>query len=487
MRLKTFICYAATAAAMSPVVAHAQVSSLEEVVERAVLTHPEIRASFQDFQSTLEGQNVVRGGLLPEITAQGWTGREWRGSTSHERSGDWNRNGYSLQLRQLLFDGFSTINDVKQLGFEKLSGYFELLSTVDSLAVQAAEAYLDVQRYREMEQLAQDNYRLHQHTLGQIQERQESGVGRGVDLEQARGRLALAQTNLMTESGNLNDVTQRFRRVVGEAPAPTLIEAPDVSSYIQSGQQDFSQAMRNSPTILSKQALVQASEAGVSSAEGRHMPTLEFRASTGKDKGQPGLPYRDAQSSNVQLVLSYNLYRGGADQARVRQTMAQSYAARDVRDYTCRNVQQDLSVAWNNIVRLREQMPYLMQHEQATSKVRVAYMQQFQIGERSLLDVLDTENELFDSRRALTNAIYDLKKAEYRLLALSHHLLPAISLAQPYSESPAEISALDFPEEALEACMAPVPDTSNLQPIAMKYRDDMLPPVIVAVDSTSAD
>lgn len=357
MRLKTLIFSTATAVVFSPAIAVAQVGSLEEVVERAVLTHPEVRARFQDFQSTLEGQNVVRGGLLPEVTAQGWTGREWRGSTAHERSGSWNRNGYSLQLRQLLFDGFSTINDVKQLGFEKLSGYFDLLSTVDSLAAQATEAYLDVQRYREMEQLAQDNYRLHEHTLGQIRERQESGVGRGVDLEQANGRLALAQSNLMTESGNLNDVMQRFRRIVGEQPPATLIEAPDVSSYVTTSTQDFSQSMRNNPAILSKQALVQAAEAGVSSAKGRHMPTLEFRAGTGKDKGQPGLPYRDAQSSNAQLVLSYNLFRGGADQARVRQTMAQSYAARDVRDYTCRNLQQDLSVAWNNIMRLREQLP----------------------------------------------------------------------------------------------------------------------------------
>lgn len=483
MTLRTYFRHAAVLTAILPAMAAAQVGSLEEVVERAVLTNPEIKARFQDFQSTLEGQNVVRGGLLPEVTAQGWTGREWRGSTSIEPSGNWNRNGYNVQLRQLLFDGFSTINDVKQLGFEKLSGYFELLSTVDSLAAQATEAYLDVQRYREMEQLAQDNYRVHEHTLGQLRERQESGVGRGVDLEQAYGRLALAQTNLMTESGNLNDVTQRFRRVVGELPPSTLVGTPEVSSLITPQAQDFSQSMRNNPAILSKQALVQAAQAGVSSAKGRHMPTLEFRAATGKDKGQPGLPYRDAQSSNVQLVMSYNLFRGGADQARVRQTAAQSYAARDVRDYTCRNVQQDLAVAWNTIVRLREQLPYLQEHERATAKVRIAYMQQFQIGQRSLLDVLDTENELFDSRRALTNALYDLKQAEYRWLALSHRLLPAVSLSQPYSDAPQELADLEFPEEALEACMAPLPDTRNLKPIAVEYRDGMLPPVVTGTDT----
>lgn len=465
-------------AAATSSVAFGQASSLTEVVERTVLSNPEIKARFQDFQSSLEGQNVVRGGLLPEVTAQGWAGREWRGSTSEFDSARWSRTGYSLQLRQLIFDGFSTINDVKQLGFEKLAGYFDLLSTVDALAADAATAFLDVQRYREMERLARDNYGLHEQTLARLRERQESGVGRGVDLEQANGRLALAQSNLMTESNNLNDVQQRYRRIVGEYPPAVLLDAPEASGYLPQDPKDFVPSLRNSPAILSKQALVQAANAGVSSAKGRHAPTLEFRAATGKDRAQPGTPFRDAHSSNVELVLSYNLFRGGADQARVRQTAAQSYAARDVRDYTCRNAQQDLAVAWNNIVKLKEQLPYLREHEMSTAKVRTAYMQQFQIGERSLLDLLDTENELFDARRALANAVFDLKVLEYRWLALSHQLLPAVSLSQPYNEAPGEITALDFPEEALAACMTPAPDTSNLKPVAMEYRDGMLPPVM---------
>lgn len=455
---------------------YAQTTSLEESIEKAVLTNPEVRARFQDFQSALEGQNVIRGELLPEITAQGWTGKEWRGSSPEGESANWTRNGYTLQLRQLLFDGFSTINNVKQLGFEKLSTYFELLATVDSLAAQATAAYLDVQRYREMELLARENYSVHEHTLSQLRERQESGVGRGVDLEQAQGRLALAQTNLMTESGNLNDVIQRYRRVIGEVPPDTLIGAPEVGDKISPEISEVVQAIRRNPSLLSKQALAQAADAGVSSAKGRHAPTLELRAATGRDKEQPN--YRNAHASNVQLVLSYNLFRGGSDQARVRQTKAQSYAARDVRDYTCRNVQQDLSVAWNNIARLRAQLPYLQEHESSTAKVRVAYMQQFQIGERSLLDVLDTENELFDSRRALTNALYDLKQAEYRWLALAHKLLPTMALADPFSDAPKEIQELELSDEAIEICMTEQPDTTNLRPVSVTYQEGMLPPIL---------
>jgi len=467
---------AALALAFSATVC-AESVTLPQAVESAVLNNPEVGARFQDFQSGLEGQKVGRGRLLPEVNLQGWTGREWRGSSDNNGSTDWSRSGYSLSLRQLLFDGFSTINDVRQLGFEKLSAYYTLKATVDDMAQQATQAYLDVQRYREQVRLAEQNYKLHTDILKQISERSDSGVGRGVDEVQAQARVALAQTNLMTATGNLNDVTQRYQRLVGAVPPDTLAEAPNVDKDLPKDPTDFSQSVRVNPTVLAKQALVQAAERGKASAQGRFSPTFELRAATGRDRSDP--PYindQSVQSSNVQLMASFNLFRGGADSARVRQTAAQTYAARDVRDYTCRNVQQELSIAWNNIVRLRQQMPFLQQHERDISQVRVAYLQQFKIGQRTLLDLLDTENELFDARQALTNGAFDLRVAEFRWLSLSHRLLPALNLGDPYADQPDEANKLQFPDEILKACLTPLPNTASLQPVQVNYRTGMKPP-----------
>ena len=156
------------------------------------------------------------------------------------------------------------------MGFEKLAKFYDLRATTENLANDVVAAYLDVQRYREMEKLARENFGTHQVTLGQLRERQQSGVGRGVDLEQASGRLSLAQTNLMTESNNLNDVLQRYRRVVGEYPAATLDPVPDVSAKLPASgaAKDFGASLRASPLLLSKQALVQAAEAGQKAAKG---------------------------------------------------------------------------------------------------------------------------------------------------------------------------------------------------------------------------
>lgn len=453
-----------------------QARTLAESVEQAIVTNPHIGAMYKDFHSALEGQSVTRGELLPEVNAQGWVGREWR----HKSSTSWNRRGYGLDLRQLVFDGFSTLNLVRQLGLEKLGSYFELMETVDSIALEAAQAHLDVQRYREMVDLARDNYDLHLNIFKQIEEKQMSGIGRGVDLEQAHGRQALAQSNLMTEAGNLNDVEQRYQRIIGQPAPAVLVDNLNGDSYIPQQPDNFSQFLQVNPSILAKQAFVQAAESGVKSARGRLSPTLELRASTGRDKNEP--PHinnsLNGRSSSVQLLMSYNIFRGGSDSARIRQTIAQEDAAREVRDYTCRNVQQELTIAWNNIHRLQEQIPFLEQHELATSKVRVAYMQQFQIGQRTLLDLLDTENELFDARRALANARFDLKQAQLRWLTYAHRLLNALDLAEPYDEMPDEVEELALPEESIAACTAPMPDLSNIEPIHVEYRSGNQPPVL---------
>ena len=124
--------------------------------------------------------------------------------------------------------------------------------------------------------------------------------------------------------------------------------------------------------------------------------------------------------------MNYNLYNGGADSARVNQYVAKLNAAYDLRDKACRDVRQTAQIAYNDVGRLTQQLIFLGQHELSTAKAREAYRQQFDIGQRSLLDLLDTENELYQARRALTNAEHDLRLAKFRVLSASGTLLGAL-------------------------------------------------------------
>lgn len=452
---------------------------LGQVVTQAISSNPRIIADLESFRAAGEEQRQDRGRLLPEVNIQGQAGREWRtGSRQDPSSENWNRTGYNLNIRQLIYDGNSTRNTVRQLGFEKLALYYDLLTTVHSVARESTEAYIDLYRYRQLIAMAEENYGIHERTLKLLEERLASGVGKGVDTEQAAGRLALAQTNLMTESNNLNNVLQRYRRVVGEFPPDGLqpIPQPPVPKVI--GRQDFLAALARNPDLLAQQSTVQAAGASVDAARGNFSPTVELRASSGSDRDNPTSSTYGAYNNRVELVLNYNLYRGGSDTARLKQTIAQTQSAKKVRDYTCRNLQQDLASTWNDIQRLRAQLPFLRKHEASMEKVSIGAEQQFEIGQRSLLDLLDTANELFDSRRARVNGEFDLLQLEYRWLALSSQLLSALGLSEPVGHAPPESSEILLPEDILQACATQAPDTRNLTPLSVVYDEGDRPPTV---------
>jgi len=134
-----------------------------------------------------------------------------------------------------------------------------------------------------------------------------------------------------------------------------------------------------------------------------------------------------------------NLYRGGSDLASFRAASDRVEEAINERQIACTNVRQTTQIAYNDTQRLREQLQYLNQHRQSMDRVRGAYQQQFDIGQRTLLDVLDSENEYFEASRAYVNAQYDIALADARTLAAMGQLMQALEVRNDDIPSLAEL------------------------------------------------
>src|SRR2546423_4957013 len=192
---------------------------LRSAVEKAVLTHPDVSARLNAYRAASDAVDIARAAYFPRLDLSASAGRDSaRITTLTPETQSINRNGAALALTQLLWDGLGTQRDVERAGHDRLARYFELVDTAEQTGLEAARAYYDVQRYRRLVQLAEDNYVQHKYAGLQIQSRFKAGVGRGVDLQQANARFALAESNLSTEVANLHDVMARYQRVVGELP-----------------------------------------------------------------------------------------------------------------------------------------------------------------------------------------------------------------------------------------------------------------------------
>mgnify|MGYP000883488451 FL=1 len=424
-------------------------STLKDAVERAILQNPEVKLRFHNLEAASAERRVAEGGWLPRIDLEVAGGTYETKNPALAATLGYSGNRASLQLRQTLFDGFATLHETRRLSYAQQAAYYDLMSASNQIALEASRAYLDVLRFRELVQLAADNFTTHQEVHDRLSQKVTAGVGRKVDLEQAAGRMSLAESNWLTEVSNLHDVSARYQRLVGEVPAPELASLQPMSSLQPAGTAFLTDAVRKNPDFLSAVASIRGYRSDASLRRAAHAPTIEFRARQSYESNQSGVTgdYRDTA---LELVLNYNLYRGGSDKARVNQYVAKLNSAYDLRDKACRDVWQTGEIALNDAQKLTAQIKLLAQHELSTSKAKQAYQQQFDIGQRSLLDLLDTENELYQARRALANAEYDLQLSSFRVLATSGSLLSALKLQALSNTTPEASGAIETDDESMQ-------------------------------------
>ncbi|MGZ8261925.1 MAG: TolC family protein, partial [Methylotenera sp.] len=289
---------------------------------------------------------------------------------------------------------------------------------------------IDALRYRELSQFAKDNYVVHKQLFDRIQERVDAGVARKVDLEQAAGRLALAEANLLTEMTNLHDVTARLQRIYGELPPETL-EAP---TFFNAGVEPTSAealkvAYNQNPDLLSTIEDIQASKEEVKTRESRYLPRLDLQARKNLGTSSDG-QYSTSAADVLELTINFNLFNGFSDQNSVKQTAQKLNNSQDLRDKACVDTRQLVVIAYNDIEQLKEQLQYRTQHKNSIENAREAYRKQFDIGQRTLLDLLDTENEYFQAKRTLANTGYDIQFAYARTYAGQGELLNKIGAAR---------------------------------------------------------
>lgn len=401
---------------------------LKQMVEKVISSNPEVQARYHDYLGAGYEQDVVKGGFLPkaDIVSTYRDQEEMDGGISKRIGTAVPRSNNELVLRQMIFDGFATSSEVNRLGHAKRVRFYELQAAMQDTTLEFMRSYIDTLRYRQLSDYAKTNYVVHRQLFDRIKERVDAGVARKVDLEQASGRLALAESNLLTESTNLHDVTARMQRLMGELP-PATLEQPEF--YKAGAEPTATDALRvaylHNPNILSTSEDIQAAKDEVKTREAKYMPRLDLQARKNLGTSSDGRNSTSA-ADLLELTMNFNLFNGGSDKALVSQTIEKMNSATDQRDKACVDTRQLVTIAYNDIVQLKEQMEYRDRHQKAIENARGAYRKQFDIGQRTLLDLLDTENEYFQARRAYSNTEYDIQTAYTRLYASQGELLNKI-------------------------------------------------------------
>ncbi|MBF0586594.1 TolC family outer membrane protein [Prosthecochloris sp. N3] len=390
--------------------------TVRDIVEQVINNNPEVQAKWHEFQAAYHEEAIAYGGYFPKVDVSAGVGREWVDGDDIDKD-VYTRRGVRLQVTQMLFDGFYTCNQVCRLKYAGKAKYYEFIDAIERVGLEALRAYADVQRYRNLVRLAEQNHSYHIEIYDQITNRVTQGVSTGVDMEQIEGRVALALSNLITERANLHDVTARYQRIVGELPPDELedFEVPD-EIVPESVESALEKSFRNNPGFIASLLDIKSAEHAVKVQESKFYPRFDLRGYHDWSWDKDGIDGYQREAV-VEVVMNYNIFNGGSDAAAVRQYKHKLYQTEDLKTKACHDLRQTVEIAYNDKRSLTTQLDYLDQHRKRLDLVRVAYLDQFTIGKRTLLDLLDTENEYYQAQRAYMNGLFDLLIADARILS----------------------------------------------------------------------
>jgi len=460
-----FIAVSSAAVLLTVGASTARAETLQEAVQVLLETNPELRAVSANRGVRDEIVRQARADYFPKIDFEAGAGVQ---EFQKPDGVDLDPRIYRLGLRQNLFTGFATKNNVRRTKAHVSSSAYQVRDAADNSTLQASTAYLNVLLKQQIVGLADENLVIHKRILDQIKLRSGSGVSRKADLDQVESRLSLAQANVVNTGANLIDAQTTYQSVVGHIPKDLVTPKPQDEMMPANLEEAERLAVEQHPRLKSTNYDVEAREAQYDIAKAPYYPVFDFELDKlWEDEVQVNQTLDEQESWTAFLRLRWNLFNGMRDNARKKETAFQIDEAKEIRNNAYRQVIESVRLSWASYQATLDRLQFLENRVTSARRTTEAYGKQWNIGQRTLLDVLDSEAELINAREELYKAQTEKNLAQYRILDGLGSLVPALGLQYPQqaylendeSESAAEQEAVEVKEEA-----APAPQEKKMGP-----------------------
>lgn len=448
-KVLTFVSTAGAAIALAN---GAHAISLEEAIQLALETNPRIQNVIQDRKAADQELRQARAGYFPTLDLNFGYGQEITNDfRTRVRPGKGDtlalpRKEASVLMTQKLFDGFDTDSRVARQKALVASAGKRVYENSEFLGFDAVTAYLAVVQQRESLRLADDLVAIHADTLDQITQRVRAGAGNAADVFQTEVRLARAGALRSRVVRDLRDGEANFERVIGQPPDSLTRPLFPAGGFPADKNGALELAAIDNPTVRVRESEIDAAKAEIDVATSNFFPKLNFEGQAAFNEDNDGINDEE-QTGQLMVRLRWNLYRGGGDRANRREAQARLASAKSRRGEALIEAQEQMRRAWNAYEAAVDRVDRLSRAVQFSVQTRDAYRQQFQVAQRTLLDLLDAENELFTSRIQLIGAEINKVRSGYRVLAISGTMLRNLKIEAPEESDP---KAKTFIEDSFE-------------------------------------
>jgi adhesin transport system outer membrane protein len=402
--------------------------SLKESVSEVLRTNPIIIERLKNYRMTQQDLHVAESEYYPKIDLRAIAGYTSAGDTKDYATDDeyehtvldesYKHYETSLTLTQNIFNGFSTTHKVKYEEARILAAAYNYLEKANDTAFRMVDAYINLLRAYELAEISVKNMQLTKDIYNKVQYLYNAGLTTESELKKIESALLLASSNLTVKQNNAKDAEYSFKKVLGRMPEKSEIKVPDLNIKIPANIQKAAlYAVEHNPSLLVAQYDVKGAEELYKQSKKGNYPSIDFEVSKF---------YNDVEERNsfdspddrfrARIVLNYNLYNGGLNKALTQKYVSKINQEVAIKAELKRQVIEGLELSWNAYEMIEEQLSTLKKFSKFAQETLVLYEHEYDLGRRSLLDLLSSQNDVINAETQIIGAKYDYLFSKYRIL-----------------------------------------------------------------------
>lgn len=404
-------------------------------------TNPALMAALREQYAVAEALPTALAGFRPNLALEASTNRGFEDNHNTRRKSFASSHSGRLTLSQSLFAGGGTVAAVSAAEAQILSAYAAFAKTEQDTLLSAVNSYVSLWLRKAVLGLNRKNVSVKQKTLDQARARLEVGELTLTDTAQAESELALARSREVSAESDLRQAEENYRRIVGVAPPQALPLPSEVSTFyaLPGDKLAFVQyAKDNNPTAVNARFSEEAAKHNITVAQAELLPKIGLSGSLSRnltsDESAGTLNSR-TNSGSVGLTMTVPLYQGGRNWSGYRGARQRATQSKLVARNAGRTVGEEAVQAWERWQAAGKQIEYLRVQVESAKLSLEGIRQEFLVGERALLDVLEVENKLFEAETQLAEAQANHLIQSYTLLNSLGHLT-AVGLELPVEPYP---------------------------------------------------
>lgn len=393
--------------------------TLQEGVDEVLSTHPVVQETLHNYRATLEDLRTSESQYLPSLDYYGTVARE-RTDNPNTRALGFNSRSltsyqHSLQLTQNLFNGFGTVYEADYNKARILAAANFYIENANDAAYQLVSTYINVLKNRDLLCIAEANVKFNEEIYAKVNKLYEAGMTTRSESEKADTSLSLAKSNYTVAKNNLDDSLYNLERVLGRHVPVEEIKDIQFSGDVPATLEEMkAYAKVHNPSVLVRDYNIKAAKAQKSLSYKNYYPKIDAFARKSWGNDLSGIDGKDTRSA-IGLTLSYNLYRGGADESQIQKSLSKVYQESENKRETVRKLDEQGELSWSAKTHLAEQLVHLKRYNETSAKTLELYQKEYDLGRRTLLDLIVAQNDYVAAQQQIVIAENNLLFSYYRI------------------------------------------------------------------------